>query len=428
MKKLLPQKLKNIYHLLQAVLANFYYGFPSSKIKIIGVTGTNGKTTTVQMIAKILEEDGKKVALASTINFQLGKKKWVNKTKFTTLSAFQVQQFIRKAVKEGCQYLVLETSSHSLDQNRVWGVRYDTAVITNITREHLDYHKTMPAYRRVKRKLFNSVDRVIVNLDMEKPEDFLVNQASQKYGYSTKHSHYKIEHSQNIKIIQAKKIKINNKETLYQVGKINYQIKLPGLFNLENALAATSVGLAYGIKGKIISQALAKIAGVPGRMEYVSNERNLKIIIDYAVTPDSLEKLYALVATIKNIGNRQGKVIAVFGACGERDRGKRPIMGRIVDKQADYIIVTNEDPYNEDPKKIIQEVAEGIKNKKENQNFWRILDRRQAIRKALQIAQPNDVVVVTGKGAEETMAIGQKRIKWNDKKIIQAELQKLKLK
>ena len=428
MKKFIPQKLKNIYHLLQAVIANCYYGFPSRKIKIIGVTGTNGKTTTVQMIAKILEEAGKKVALTSTINFQIGEKKWVNKTKFTTLSSFQVQQFIQRAVKEECQYLILETSSHSLDQNRVWGVRYDTVVITNVTREHLDYHHTMLKYRQAKLKLFRFTPNIVVNLAMEKPEDFLNNQARKRYGYSTRSLDLKEKIKQQIKIIRAQSIKLGAKSTSFQIGKINYQIKLLGLFNLENALAAISVGMIYGIKEKIISQALTKIAGIPGRMEYVPNKQGLKIIIDYAVTPDSLEKLYALISTIKKGEPKQGKVIAVFGACGERDRGKRPIMGQIVDQQADYIILTNEDPYNEDSQKIIQEIAEGIKEKEIKKTFWQILDRREAIKKALQLAKIDDWIIITGKGAEETMAIKKERIIWNDKKVIQEELQKIELK
>src|SRR3989339_145256 len=157
MKKLIPQSIKNIYHLFQAILANFMYGWLSKNIKIIGVTGTNGKTTTVQMITKILEESGARVAMASTINFKLGEKEWVNATKFTTLSSFQVQKFIAEAVKANCEYLVLETSSHSLDQFRTWGIRYDTAVITNVTREHLDYHKTIEGYRQAKLKLFKNV-------------------------------------------------------------------------------------------------------------------------------------------------------------------------------------------------------------------------------------------------------------------------------
>ncbi len=429
MKRFIPQKIKNIYHLLQALVASFFYGFPARKIKIIGVTGTNGKTTTVQMIAKILEEAGKKVALASTINFQIGEKKWINRTKFTTLSAFQVQQFIQRAVKKRCQYLILEVSSHSLDQNRVWGLHYNIAVITNVTREHLDYHKTMRKYRQVKLKLFNRASAIVVNLDMENPEDFLNNQAREKYGFSIKSSNLRKKIKQRqIKVIQAHNVRLETGGTFYQIQKINYQLKLPGQFNLENALAATGVGLACGIKEEIISIALAKIQGIAGRMEYVPNEQGLKIVVDYAVTPDSLEKLYTLITNLKKKNYKQGKVIAVFGACGERDRGKRPIMGQIVDQQADYIILTNEDPYNENPQKILKEITKGIREKKAEKTFWQILDRREAIKKALQLAKPNDWIIITGKGAEETMAIKKERIIWNDKKVIQEELQKLKLK
>lgn len=180
-----------------------------------------------------------------------------------------------------------------------------------------------------------------------------------------------------------------------------------------------------------MKNALSKMTGVPGRMEHIQNDRGINIIVDYAVTPDSLEKLYTLISQIKKGPKRKmemaealtsNKVIAVFGSCGERDRGKRPMMGAIVDKNADYIILTNEDPYNEDPQQIIDEVANGIMEKKENENFWKILDRREAIQKALQLAKPGDVVVVTGKGAEETMRVGDKNISWNDKKVILEEL------
>lgn len=186
MKKMIPQSIENIYHLAQAVLANFLYGFPSKSIRVIGVTGTNGKTTTVQMIAKILEEAGKKVAMISTINFKLGEKEWVNKTKFTTLSSFSVQKFIRDAVKARSEYLILETSSHSLDQYRVWGIGYDAAVITNVTREHLDYHKTMDEYRAAKLRLFKKARAIAVNLDMENAKDFLHLNNEKKLTYSLK--------------------------------------------------------------------------------------------------------------------------------------------------------------------------------------------------------------------------------------------------
>ncbi|NCA94251.1 MAG: UDP-N-acetylmuramoyl-L-alanyl-D-glutamate--2,6-diaminopimelate ligase, partial [Sphingobacteriia bacterium] len=450
-------KIKNIYHLLQAVLANIRFGFPSRKLKVIGVTGTNGKTTTVQMVTKILEEAGFGVAMASTINFKLGEEEWVNKTKFTTLSPWKVQGFIKKAIDKKCDYLVLETSSHSLDQYRVWGVDYDLAVITNVTREHLDYHKTMKIYREAKLRLFRKARKLVVNLDMENPEDFYdFPNKEMIYGYTLEDNEVENE---EIEVIQAREIKNFNQFSQFKVRDTEYILNLPGRFNIENALAAISIGIIYGVKAEKIKIALEKIKNISGRMEYVPNNRGLNIIIDYAVTPDSLKKLYTL---IREVNTENKRIIAVFGSCGERDRGKRPIMGEIVARKADFVIVTNEDPYREEPVQIINEVFAGIvgedvdnlsknlqfkifppatvehlrsgnlqsisngkirnKMKKEGENAWRILERREAIRFALGIAQSGDFVIVTGKGAEETMAIGDKRIPWNDKQVILEEL------
>lgn len=444
------QKIKNIYHLGQAVLANFVYGFLGQKIKIIGVTGTNGKTTTVWMIGKILEEAGYRVAINSTINFQIGTKKWVNKTKFTTLSSFAVQKFIQEAVREKCDYLVLETSSHSLDQFRVWGIPYAVAVMTNVTREHLDYHQTMEEYRKAKLKLFKKVETIVVNLDMENPEYYLNCNAKEKYGYSIKSTNKTQDIKHKFEKIIAKDIELGINYSKYQILNTKYQIHLLGRFNIENALAATCVGLSQGVDLEIIRKALEKIQGIPGRMERVPNDKGLNIIIDYAVTPDSLKKFYQL---IREINKEDKKIIAVFGACGERDRGKRPIMGEIVAKYADYIILTNEDPHREDPQRIINEVFQGVSlchferseaklknlieslNKTrndifcftENVNCWRILDRREAIKKALKLAQPGDFIVITGKGAEETISIGKEKIPWKEKEVVIEELDKIKI-
>jgi UDP-N-acetylmuramoyl-L-alanyl-D-glutamate--2,6-diaminopimelate ligase len=442
MRNIIPQAVKNIYHLFRAILANVWYGFPSRKLKIIGVTGTNGKTTTTQMIAKILEEARRKVAVASTINFKIAEKEWVNKSKFTTLSGWALQKFLRQAVSAGCEYMVLEVSSHSLDQNRAWGIGFDAAVITNVTREHLDYHETMEEYAKAKEKLFAMLGRSgksgkkvsVVNLGMEFADNFLKYDADDKYGYIIGTRSVKIplevklakgskaqNHSTKLRTIIAENIELGIKNTKFQILGNKFQVNLPGEFNVENALAAACIGLSQEIDLKNISEALAKIKGVPGRMERIENNRDLEIIVDYAVTPDSLEKLYKYISKIKK---ENSKVVAVFGSCGERDRGKRPIMGGIVAKYADYAIVTNEDPYHEDPQQIIDEVFAGVEaRKKENENAWRILDRRGAIKKALQIAKPGDIVVVTGKGAEETMAIGDERILWNDPKVIQGVLQ-----
>ncbi|MFA7208722.1 MAG: UDP-N-acetylmuramoyl-L-alanyl-D-glutamate--2,6-diaminopimelate ligase [Parcubacteria group bacterium] len=426
MKKLIPQPIKNIYHLLQAVLANLRFGFPTRRLKVIGVTGTDGKTTTCQMVTRVLEEAGKKVAMASTINFRIDGEEEKNLSHFTTLSAFAVQRFAKKAAAAGCEYLVLETSSHSLDQYRVWGINYKTAVITNVTREHLDYHKTMERYRRAKAKLFQNAGIAIVNLDMEKPEEYLDCKAENIFGYGLKILNPKFQilnkfkiQNQNFKTIIAENVELGIDKSAFAVDGQNLTLNLIGDFNIENALAAISVGVSENISLDICARALAKIMGVPGRMEYVPNDKNLNILVDFALTPIALEKLYSLLVRIKK---PQARVIAVFGSCGERDRGKRPIIGEIVSRYADFVIITNDEPYHEEPMQIINEIVAGIEDKKENENFWIIPDRRAAIAKALQLAQPDDIIAVTGMGAEESMIVGDEKIPWNDRQVILEEL------
>ena len=435
-KALIPQNIKNLYHLAQAVLANVMYGFPSRKLKVIGVTGSDGKTTTVQMIARILEEAGKsslggsasggKVAVASTINFKINGNEEKNLSHYTTESSFAVQKFMRKAVESGCEYLVLETSSHSLDQYRVWGIKYQTAVITNVTREHLDYHKTMEKYRQAKCKLFENAKIAIVNLDMEKPEEYMKYAKDKVFAYSISNNKFPISNEipmTNVQIIKAENIELGIQDARYIIQDTNFKLNLPGEFNIENALAATCVGLSENIDLETISKALEKIKGIPGRMEAIPNGKGLNIIIDFALTPNALDKLYSLLFSIKK---EDTKIIAVFGSCGERDRGKRPIMGEIVSQSADLMIITNDEPYHENPEQIIEEIVTGIKNKKEDETFWKIPNRREAIRKALEIAKNGDTIAITGMGAEESMVVGDKKIPWNDRQVIEEELQKLK--
>jgi UDP-N-acetylmuramoyl-L-alanyl-D-glutamate--2,6-diaminopimelate ligase len=433
MKKLIPQSIKNIYHFFQAVFANFCFGFPSRKMIIVGVTGTNGKTTTCQMISKILEENGAKVAMVSTINFKIGGKEQINKSKFTTLSSWDLQKFLKKAAAEKCEYAVLEISSHSLDQYRVWGVNFDVAVLTNITREHLDYHKTMEGYSSVKERLFAAVAQKIggasvINLNSQFVENFLKHEANRNFGYFLDTQNPKCLPGKELEVVVAINIQANMDGSRFSVLDQQFEIFLPGKFNIENALAAICVGLSQRIELSKISSGLKKLKSVPGRMEKIENDRGIEIIVDYAVTPDSLEKLYKMIwETRKSEREKEKKIIAVFGACGERDQGKRPIMGEIVAYYTDYCFVTNEDPYFENPQKIIDEVFEGTKKyKEENKNSFRVLDRKEAIGKALQVAKPGDIVVVTGKGAEETMAVGRKKIPWNDPKTIREALQELK--
>ncbi len=403
---LVSQKLKNVYHLANAVAANIWYGFPAKKLIVIGVTGTNGKTTTTQMIGALLRQANKKVAVASTIDFWINDVQMVNESKFTTSNPWQLQQFLRKAVVAGCEYLVLETSSHALDQNRVWGVPYAIAVMTNVTREHLDYHHTMAAYREAKKRLFERTQDAVINADMLAPEEFAKSVRGQVLLYSTK---------DKTADIVAGGIQLDFGRTECRVGEDLYHLYIPGVFNIENALAMIGVARLLEIPVLTQQEALASILGVPGRMELVPNDKKVDIIIDYAVTPDAFEKLYASVLPLKIPGT---KIVHVFGACGDRDQGKRPILGEIAAKNADVVILTNEDPYAEDGEKIIDMIEPGVERfKTKDKNYFRIYDRRQAIAKALGMAEIGDIVLLTGKGAETTMAIGDKRVPWNERQV-----------
>lgn len=411
LSKLFPQSVKNWLHLSEAVLASLRFGRPARKLRIIGVTGTNGKTTTANLITRILEEDGKKVALASTINFRIAGDETVNDSKFTTLGGWRLQRFLRTAADAGCTHVVLETSSHALDQRRVSGIPYEVAVITNVTREHLDYHGTMEAYRRAKRRLFDAAKVAVVNLDMWEPEFFLE-------GMSAKKTYSISDHAADI---SATRLESTLAGSTFVVNDVVFHVNLPGTFNVENALASIAATSVIGVPFETAARAIAEVTLVPGRMERIGNTLGATIIVDYAVTPDSLEKLYALVSTMKKDG---AKILSVFGACGERDRGKRPMMGEIVSSHADTVILTNEDPYHEDPERILDEIEVGIKGKEKGVDFFRIFDRRGAIRKAIALLRPDDILLVTGKGAEETMAIGDERLPWSDRTVIEEELKK----
>ncbi|QQR78583.1 MAG: UDP-N-acetylmuramoyl-L-alanyl-D-glutamate--2,6-diaminopimelate ligase [Candidatus Moraniibacteriota bacterium] len=423
--RFIPQGVKNtLYHLPLAVFANVCFGFPSRTFTVIGVTGTNGKTTTTKLIAAIVAESGKKTAYASTIEYGIGERHWTNASKFTTSSAWQLQKFLSEAKRAGCTHVVLETSSHAIDQFRTWGIAYTIAVITNVTREHLDYHKTMAEYRRVKRKLFANVQIAIVNIDMEQPEDYCIAAPGKTLTYSTKDV---------AADVVATEIELDLTGTRFLALGKSFRTKLPGLFNVENALAAITTGQALGIDTETMKRALATATGIPGRMESVPNDRGLDILIDYAVTPDSFEQLYRAVGPMQIPGT---KIIHVFGACGERDRGKRPVMGQIASEHADVIILTNEDPYHENPEHIIDEIEAGLPEalrnppaggasmragvtKKKGQDYFRVFDRREAIAKAIVLAETGDIILITGKGAEETMAVGDARIPWRERAVIE---------
>jgi len=398
LKKFIPSFLLSWYHFLLAFLGTILYWFPSKKLKVIGLTGTNGKTTAVEMISKILEEAGFKVASLSSIKFKIGDKEWPNTLKMTMPGRLKLQRFLRQAVNSGCQYVVLEVTSEGIRQYRHRFIDFEGAVLTNLTPEHIEAHGSFENYRAAKGKLFQTTKGIhIINIDDENGKYFLQFPAEKKYQYQ----------------ILGDRISING-------DPISINLKLLGKFNLYNAAAAICVGLSQGVNLETCKIALEKIEGVPGRMEKVISEP-FKVFVDYAFTPNALEKVYQ---TFKKHGSDPCKLICVLGACGGgRDKWKRPVLGEIAAKYCDEVVATNEDPYDENPMEIIEQVANGCKEKAK-----KILDRREAIREALKLAKQNDVVIITGKGCEPWICVAKgKKIPWDDREVVREEFNNLQL-
>ncbi|MBI2018978.1 UDP-N-acetylmuramoyl-L-alanyl-D-glutamate--2,6-diaminopimelate ligase [Candidatus Daviesbacteria bacterium] len=390
-KKFLPQKIINIfYHLPKAFLANVVYGFPTRRLKVgggltvIGVTGTDGKTTTVNMIYQILKVAGKKVSMISTINapgFHV-----------TSPDPFAVQRLAKKAKVSGDKYLILEVTSHALDQYRFWGIKFDVGVVTNITHEHLDYHKTFENYLNVKTFLLKNVKFAIVN-------DNLREVLGKKSG---------------------KLITFGLDKGDFSQRQIRLNLKIFGDYNLENALAALACGFVLDIDRKIAQRALERFGGITGRMEEIKNNKGIKIFIDFAHTPNAL--LQALQALRPKTS---GRLIAVFGSAGKRDVEKRSLMGEIAARQADIVVVTAEDPRGE-IEQINVEITKGAKKMglKEGINLFITHDRQKAISLVVNdLARKGDVVGIFGKGHETSMNLdGRKEIPWSDFEAVKKAL------
>jgi len=394
-KKILGKSVLGFYHYCWALFGAVVFGFPSSKLIVIGVTGTSGKSTTTDFITRILEESGNKVASISTIRFKVGEKEWENKYKMSMPGRWVIQQFFSQAKKAGCKYVVLEVTSEGMRQYRHKFINFDTAVFTNIGQEHLESHGGFENYRNAKIKLFKTTKNVhVINGDDENAKYFLDVPARKKIVFSIK----------NLK-------NINNQNGLHFNYKgVDFNLDLLGDFNIMNALAAITVAGVYGVNLETCKKALEKAKGIVGRMEVVQKEP-FEVVVDYAHTPEQLESAY------KSLNERP--LICVLGSCGGgRDKWKRPVLGEIAKKYCKEIIVTNEDPYDEDPMTIINQVAETA-----GQKAQKILDRKEAIKTALKLAKPNDIVIITGKGSEPLMCVSNgRKIPWSDKKIVKGEL------
>lgn len=429
LKKLLPKPLFNFYHWFLAKLADFIYGHPSKKMTVIGVTGTTGKSTTVNLIARVLEEAGFKVGLTSTFNYKIGGKEWINNTKMTMPGRFRLQKILKQMLSAGCTHAVIETSSEGIAQYRHLGIDYDIAILTNLSPEHIESHGSFRRYKEAKGKLFATLMKnrkrskkiSIVNLDDKHAGYFLNFWADEKWGYTT-NQEQRIE-NQELKTVLAKNISLESWGSRFLVNDTLINFNLVGLFNIYNALAAISVGLSLDVSLDKVKLGLEKVKKMEGRLEEIEAGQNFKVIVDYAHEPRSLESVYqTLKPTVL------GKMIAVLGSCGGgRDKARRPVLGKLAAQYADVVIVTNEDPYDEDPQVIIDQVAEGVTtaSKVLNKNLYKILDRREAIRKALSLAQKEDLVIITGKGAEQCMVVKNKKIPWDDRKVVREELNKV---
>lgn len=430
-KKLIPKFLLLWYHKFLVLAGAFVYGYPSRKMIVIGVTGTKGKSTVSYLIAKVLEEAGYKVGLTSTILFKIAGKEWANETKQTMQGRFQLQMLLKEMLKAGCQYAVIETSSEGIAQYRHLGIDYDVAVFTNLSPEHIEAHGSYENYKSAKAELFKNLAKsfrkeiggqkvskiIVANIDDKEAGYFLNFQADKKFGFSIHGS----AHSDQVQKVLSENVRIDSGGVKFSIDNVDFHLKLLGEFNLYNAFAATTTAMSQKIDLLVIKKALEKITGIPGRMEEVKNNKGFKIFVDYAHEPKGLEEVYK---TIKLFNPK--KIISVLGSQGGgRDKAKRPVLGKLAGQYADYVIVTNEDPYDEDPQRIIDDVFAGViqGGKIENQNCFRILEREEAIKKALSLAQNDDIVIITGKGSETVMAVaGSQKIPWDDRKVVRESL------
>ncbi len=398
LKSLVPEPLVQVYHFVLAHLAKLAYGNPSKDLVVIGVTGTNGKTTTSYYIAKALEASGRQTGCSTTAIMKVGEKEWLNKTKMTMPGRFFLQRMLRDMVRAECKYAVIETSSQGLIQHRHVGISYDSAVFTNLTPEHLEAHGGFEKYKQAKRRLFAHVKTAVINADGDYASYYAATPGLERVEW------YGVQGSKGLR---AENVRMDGQGSSFTVEGVPVRINQPGKYNISNALAALAVCKLYGVALPAAAAKLAAIKTVPGRFERVEAGQPWTVIVDYAPEPESFRRLYEALGLIE-----RKRVIHVLGSCGGgRDVARRPVLGRLAAEQADIVLVTNEDPYDDDPKGIIDQVAEGAiaGGKRDGQNLFRILDRREAIMKAMALARAGDLVVLTGKGCEPWICLDHGR-------------------
>lgn len=423
-KKVIPtgvfEKVEPMGHLAEAVLANVRYGFPGRSIKAIGVTGTNGKTTTSFFIYNLLHSAGVKVALLSTVATGVNGKIIPRKIHMTTTNAAELQRSLKSFAKQGVEWVVVETSSHALAQHRVWGVPYEIAVMTNVTHDHLDYHKTFERYRDAKRSLFTLANKRGRKLGIVNADD----DSAALFAGSIKNSvSYGIKQGD----LRAASIAMDGSGSSYTatIGDDSYSVRanIPGEFNISNSLAAIAVGRELGLTKEQIETGIASLQSVEGRMNTIDEGQAFKVIVDFASTPDGFEKFFASVRPLV-----KGKLVAVFGSAGRRDENKRAVQGEIAAKYADELILTEEDDRDVDGLEILKQIASGAEKagKKIDETIHLIPSREEAIGYAFtRVANADDMVVLLGKGHEKTIERVDGEYPWDESAVARQALRAL---
>jgi UDP-N-acetylmuramoyl-L-alanyl-D-glutamate--2,6-diaminopimelate ligase len=400
-------------HWVEAVLANIRYGFPARGMKVIGVTGTDGKTTTTMMIWTMLRESGYQAGCMTTVGYGSPDGYEPSTIHMTSLQAFPLMRRIRQLKQQGVEWLVLESSSHALAQNRLWGVPYSVAVMTNISQDHLDYHGTFERYREAKRKLFKMAFRNrrglqagVVNADDPSSELF-AGSVKKVIRYGVKHGDLK---ANNIQLAP------DGSRFLARLGhqEIDLTVYLPGKFNVYNALAAAGVGFVIGLKPEQIEKGIAALKQVEGRMNFIDEGQPFSVIVDFAATPVSFEKVMSEVRPLT-----KGRLVAVFGSAGRRDEAKRAVQGEIAGRYCDVVVVTEEDDRDADGLAIMHQIADGAKKagKVFRKDLFLIHDRTQAIEHAVGMAEAGDTVLLLGKGHEKTIERADGAHSWNEAEV-----------
>lgn len=458
-KKYIPTKLfkavQPAYHFLLSLIASAWYGWPSNKLIVIGVTGTTGKTTSVYLISRMLASAGYKTGFTSTAIFNDGQSEWLNNKKMTMAGRFFTQKILKQMVKNNCRYAIIETTSQGIEQFRHKFINYDILIFTGLYPEHIEAHGSFANYKQAKGKLFqylkqgktkyandkklvvkaengfkkiesNRVKKtIIVNGDDKYADFFLSFWAEEKFVYAKENKSEMESTDGKTHVVKYGDIKSDQNGASFKVkdGTV-INLKQLGEYNAANAMAAVCLGLSQGVDLEKIKIGLEKISGIPGRMELIKNaEPAFTVIVDYAFEPEALKRIYDTILKLEH-----GKIIHVLGSAGGgRDVARRPKLGALAGEKADIVIVTNEDSYDDDPKLIIDQVAVGAKNagKKENENLFKIEDRREAIKKALSLARDGDMVLITGKGCEQAICGPEGvKISWDDRAVVRELINK----